>query len=406
MTADTSTAQAPVARPLRELLTHRPYWSWTLLVQLLNLPVMMAPIAFAGLAGGVAGAAKDGGVLVASLSLSNVVASGLAGRYADRTSGRRVPVLSASLIALGLAGVLAGALAHAPLPVLCVLCAVAGSGYAGLTGLTRTLLNRAVPERLVEQALAVRSTMVELLVITAPLIASAALFLFGWSGGIAVQVAAGAVLVLMLAFGRGTARPAPKAAAADSTAAAAGRERLWSPAFVAWIAVGFVFSNTLGAIETAALPLSQDLHGGAFGGGGIVALLAVSSALAGLAYAAAADRLRGGPYLRASLLVAVLGAMTVLIGQVGSWGALVAALIVAGVCTAPLNTIQSHAVEKVIPESRRAEGFGWLFSGGGTGFAVSGLALSALPLRFALALPAVGCLITIVLLTVSRPRGR
>ncbi|MFJ3880265.1 MFS transporter [Streptomyces sp. NPDC090077] len=399
------------ARPVRELLGHRPYWVWTLIVQLVNGPALMAAIAFAGLTAVSTGSAKDGGVMVASLILADVVSSGLIGKVADRTSGRTVQVASASLAALGLASVGLAAGLGAPLAVLCLLCAVAGLGLGGLTGLTRTLLNSAVPERLVQRALAINATVMELLVVGAPLIAGAAIVLFGRLGGVAAMAGGCAVLALLLAFSRTAARPSPTDPPEDDDQGEQDRsekqrEPLWNLGFIAWVAVGVAFSHTLGAIETAALPLAQSLGSGTFGGGAIITVLAVSSALAGIGYTVLTDRLPGGPGTQAGALLAVVAVAAVGVGQARGWASLLAVVVVAGLCTAPLNAIRSYAVEKTIPEHRRSEGFGWLYTTGACGFAASGLGLTALPLHIALAAPAVSCLVAVALLTATAVRRR
>ncbi|MGW5736293.1 MULTISPECIES: MFS transporter [Streptomyces] len=403
-TVDKDTAAAPTERPLRELSTHRPYWVWTIIGQLVNAPILMSSIAFAGLTTVATGRAEDAGVMVASLVLADVVCSGLAGKLIDGTSGRLVPVLSALLTSLGLGAVAAGAALGAPLVALCVFCVVAGVGLAGLTGLTRSLLSSAVPVRLVERALAVNATVMELLVVGAPLLAGVAIYLIGWTGGVAVMAAGSVVLALLLAFAKGVVRPAkePDAQGVDAGSASAPEERLWTLEFIAWMMVGVAFSHTLGAIETAALPLAETLEAGAFGGGTIIAILAGSSALSGLGYAALAARLPGSSALRAGVLVCVVAVAAVLIGQVGSWTAMTLVVALAGLCTAPLNAIRSYAVEKVIPKNRRSEGFGWLYSLGAAGFAASGIGLSVLPLWVALAAPAITCATAVVLLVLAR----
>ncbi|WP_411072441.1 MFS transporter [Streptomyces sp. cmx-4-25] len=407
MTAESPVPEAEAARPVRELLAHKPYWVWTLIVQLVNAPALMAAMAFAGLTAAGTGSAKDGGVMVASLILADVASSGLIGKVADRTPGRTVPVFSAALAALGLASVAPAAALDAPLPVLCVLCAVAD---IGLGGLTRTLLNSAVPERLLERGLAVNATVMEFLVVGAPLIAGAALLVVGWTGGVLAMAAGCAVLALLLAFSRGASRPARERTAEgaedEDEALDELREPLWNLGFIAWVAVGVAFGHTLGAIETAALPLAQTVGSGTFGAGTIIAVLAGSSVLAGVGYTALADRLPGGPAVRAGTLLAVVAVAVVGVGQAGGWPALTLVVIAAGLCTAPLNAIRSYAVERTIPEHRRSEGFGWLYTTGARGFAVSGLGLTVLPLGVALTAPAVSCLVAVGLLVTAGVRRR
>lgn len=384
------------ARPVRELLAHRPYWAWSVTAQLCRAPTLMAAMAFSGLTAATTGSSKAGGVLVSSLVLAEVAFAGVGGRLLDRSGGRAVPALAAAVSCSAMA---AAAVLGARLPVLCVLSAVAGTALAGLPGLVRHRLNAAVPQRLLEPALSVDATVVELVVVGAPLIVSVVL-LAGPAGGVVAMAVAAGLAAVLLALGRTGGHET-----GSDTSRPDGHGRLWAPGFVAWIAVSFAFGHALGAIETAALSLAETLRSGPFGGGAIIAVLALSSAAAGLGYAALARRLPGGLAPRAGLLLVLVAVATLAVGQAHSWLTLGVTVTLVGLGTAPLNTIRSFAVERLVPGKRRAEGFSWLYTASGLGFAASGLGLTWLPLWAALAVPSASSLISVVLLATTRTDG-
>lgn len=275
------------ARPVRELLAHRPYWAWSVTAQLCRAPTLMAAMAFSGLTAATTGSSKAGGVLVSSLVLAEVAFAGVGGRLLDRSGGRAVPALAAAVSCSAMAAAAVAAVLGARLPVLCVLSAVAGTALAGLPGLVRHRLNAAVPQRLLEPALSVDATVVELVVVGAPLIVSVVL-LAGPAGGVVAMAVAAGLAAVLLALGRTGGHET-----GSDTSRPDGHGRLWAPGFVAWIAVSFAFGHALGAIETAALSLAETLRSGPFGGGAIIAVLALSSAAAGLGYAAARSTAAG-----------------------------------------------------------------------------------------------------------------
>ncbi|MEU5697057.1 hypothetical protein [Actinosynnema sp. NPDC020468] len=383
------------ANPLRELVGRRAYWVWSATAQLCRAPVLMAAMAFSGLMLVTGGRPEDGGVLVASLVLAQVFVAGAAGRVFDRRPGRVLPAVATGVAAVALGLVAVTGVSGAPLWASCLCAAVAGVALAGLPGLARDRLNVAVPRRLVEPALAVDATVVELLVVGAPLVVSAVL-LIGAAGGVVAMAVTAAAAGALLALGPRAARPVT----AEGTAGGV----LWSPAFLAWLAVSFAFGHALGAIETAALTLAGTLDAGVFGGGAIIAILSVAGIASGLGYAALGGKLPGGPRARAAVLLLVVAAATVAVGRAGSWPTLAVAVVLVGLGAAPLNAIRSYAVEQLVPDSRRTEGFSWLYTANGLGFAVSGLGLSWLPLWLALAVPAASCVAGVLLLGATRGR--
>jgi MFS family permease len=375
----TDTSRAP--SPVREVVAQRRYWQWSATLQAARLPPLMAPLAFV-LAGSAAGDYRVGALMVTAATLAGVAASPFAGRRLDRLGpaigAPRVLGWSALVLVL-----LALAVARqAPPPVLLLLAALAGALPAGVSGAMRSLLNAIVPPRQLGPAIAIDATVVELTVVSAPLLVAAAA-VFGPPAAILVMAAAAMLAMLTLRSLPLDRSPTPPAAAT----ADAQRWSAWrTPRFIFWLLASLAFGHALGAAETGALPLAIRLGGGTGQAAALVAALAVASAVSGVAYAFLGNRLHRGPFTQARVLLALLVLGCLGLGLATNWFAAGAAIVVLGLSTAPLSTVRQVAAEDEAPPERRAEAFSVLFAAHNVGFALSGLLLAALPLSATLML--------------------
>jgi MFS family permease len=98
------------------------------------------------------------------------------------------------------------------------------------------------------------------------------------------------------------------------------------------------------------------------------------------------------------VLLVGMAAGGVLVAFGGSWPVLVSGLVTVGVCTGPLNTTMSVHLQTTLPEERRAEGFGLVFTAQASGFALGSLSVSLLPLVGAPLLGACSALVAAVLI--------
>ena len=164
----------PPTPPLRALLTHQGYWRWSASAQLQRLPTLMAPLAFVLVGTYASGSHAVGGLMVTVYIISEVCCAPLAGRLLDRLGPAVGIPRVLGLAVVVLSGLAAAVALRAPAPVLFLLVAVAAALAAGAPGAMRALLSQAVPPHLVAPALAVDSTVIELVVVTAPLLVVAA----------------------------------------------------------------------------------------------------------------------------------------------------------------------------------------------------------------------------------------
>jgi MFS family permease len=322
---------------------------------------MMAPLAFTVLATGVTGSYRLGGLLVAVFTGARIVVAGPAGRLLDRVGVARGVRLSLVLSAASLCGLVVGE------PVVMVVSVVlAGLLGGGLSGGGRALMPVVDRTRL-DRAVTVDAMVTEVVVVAGPLV----VVLLSPHG--AVVAMAGSYLLALLLV--------PRARASVP------RTGSW-PRLGPWLLYAFGFGHLLSTIEVAAMPLGQRAGGGPAAAVVVVAVLTATSVLGAAVYGWLPVRCtRPWPLLA----VMALGAVLVALG--GNWSTLVVGLVIVGSTTGPMSTVMSVHLQTALPENRRAEGFGLVFTAQATGFALGSVTVSVLPLALA---PLLGALSVVV----------
>jgi MFS family permease len=158
----------------------------------------------------------------------------------------------------------------------------------------------------------------------------------------------------------------------------AGRPPIGS--IVSWLFCAFAFGCVLSTIEVASLPLGQRVGGGTATAVVVIAVLTAASVTGAALYAWRGGRITLDRRLRTVLLLLGMGVGAVFVAFGDTWPVLIAGLVVVGVCTGPLSATMSMHLQVTLPEERRAEGFGLLFTAQAAGFAAGSLSVSALPL--------------------------
>lgn len=374
--------------PAAELVRDRRYWRVAAAGQLANLPTGMAPLAYPLLTAAVAGSYRLGSALVTVIVLVEVVLATPSGRVLDRVGVRRgLPVFLVAA-AIGYA-LLAGLAPVASTPLLVVLAVPPAVASSGLGGGLRSMLAQTVPARTLPAALSLNATLTEIVLIVGPLLA-VGLHVLGATGpvfGIAVAMALAALLLPRSGGG----------STATGAAPAPSGSLLRDGRLVTWMLTVFVLGALFGTVEVGALPRAHALHGGPAAAAVLVASLSVCSVLAGIAFTVFGHRLPGGPRRRATAMLAVIGAGGVLLALGPSWPYAIAAVLVIGLCAAPVFATTSVAVQELLPERRRAEGFSLVFTAQGVGYALGSLAVAALPIDGAQLVAALGVLLAVLL---------
>ncbi|MET0133191.1 MAG: MFS transporter, partial [Kibdelosporangium sp.] len=172
-----------------------------------------------------------------------------------------------------------------------------------------------------------------------------------------------------------------------------------------WLVSAFAFGHLLSTIEVASLPLGQRVGGGTATAVVVVAVLTGASVAGAGLYAWLGPRLTVDRRIRAVLFLLGMAGGAVLVAFGGTWPLLIAGLVTVGVCTGPLNTTMSMHLQATLPEERRAEGFGLVFTCQGAGFALGALSVSALPLVAAALLGALSAVAAALLIAVRLSRS-
>jgi len=110
----------------------------------------------------------------------------------------------------------------------------------------------------------------------------------------------------------------------------------------------------------------------------LIALLSLASAAGGFAYAAFSSHLRGDTDQRANIALLALGLCTILIAVAPSLIFLALAVAACGIWFAPLNTMRTLILGKLLPASQLSEGFSTLSAAMQMGYGTSGIATGAI----------------------------
>ncbi len=167
----------------------------------------------------------------------------------------------------------------------------------------------------------------------------------------------------------------------------------------AMVCVGLVF----GTMEVSMVAFADE-RGRAALAGPLLALIALGSALAGLAYGAAPQR---GPLprrFRLALVFLVVGLLPMVLAT--SVPAMVPAALLAGLAISPTLISAYGLVEVLVPAAARTEGYSWLSTGVGVGvaagFAVSGGVAEAFGAHRALLVSLAGAVLACAVGTLGR----
>lgn len=357
--------------PAQLLLRRRDYWRLVTVGQLAALPVGMTPLAYTLLTVAALGSYRVGSVLVTVGVLAEVAVAPLAGRLLDRLGiGKGLPMML--LVAAAGYALLAALGTRVPEQVLIVLAVLPALPGAAFSGGVRTAMAQKLPADLLSPAIAMNATLLEITLITGPLLAA----------GLATLAPTAAIGVLALAM-LAAAALFPRTIRRDHTAASTPRVRLLRAGFSRWLVCAFGVGVLFGSLEVGALALAHRLHGGSGTAALLLALLSGCSALAGLAFTLLGHRLRSAPLRRAVVLLTVMGCAMLVIAQAGNQLLVGTAFAAIGVCAAPLLTTQSLGAESALPKAQLAEGFSLLFTAQGAGYALGSLAVALLPLTAA-----------------------
>lgn len=320
-----------------------------------------------------AGSFAAAGAVAAASALAGALTSPVRGRLVDRHGQTRVLGVCAVLSHAALVGLIAAALADAPVTALVALSALAGGTAAPLFPALRALWGTLVDEPLRDSAYALQSVLIEVMYLGGPLVAAA--LVAAGSPTLAISVVAGTSLLASLAFVAAPASRAWRGEAADEGAAPSRWGALATPGMRTLVLAQVPYGAVIGALDVTA-PAFADAHGDAAAGGFALAALALGSFVGGLAYGA-----HEWPGDRAARLLAltVLFALPLLpLALVGSLPLLVVLLALAGLAIAPATASVFGLLDTAAPRGTVTEAATWIVTAYAAGAAGGAAAAGAL----------------------------
>lgn len=390
-------------RPYRDVLSVRGAPGFTAAGALARLPISMLGIGVVLLVKAATGSYGTAGAVAGAFGLTSAFASPLIGRAVDRFGQARVLIPAVSGHLLGLAALLVLAGLDAPVWCLFVAAMVAGASIGSLGSLVRArwsyvLGGHARETALLHTAYSLESVIDEVVFVSGPLLITTLATRFSPTWGVLVAMAAVGAGSALLAAQRRTEPPATGAHANR------GPGVLRSPGMVVVCLAMVCFGVIFGAMEVLTLAFADERHQ-LPRAGLVLALLALSSLLAGVAYGSVQWQSSAGRRFRLGLVVLAVGLAPTLF--VTDLPALSVVVFLAGFAISPSLISGNALVQELVAPARRTEGLSWIVSGIGIGVsagaAISGWAAEAFGAQRGFVVPvAAGVLAAVLVWSCSR----
>ncbi len=363
-----------------------------------RLPISMMGIGIVLLVEASYGSYGAAGAIAAAYALVSALCSPLLGRAVDRHGQARVmrPAIVVHLV--GVSALVVLATVGAPLPLVALAAVVMGSTVGSVGALVRARWAYALRGRRLSTAFSLESVLDEVVFATGPVIVTVlATAVWPPAGLVVAAVAFGAGGAVLLAQ-RSTEPPPSRAAPVKGTGVltSAGMPIV----VVVFVAAGAVF----GSVEVVTVAYTDERDAG-WAAGPVLALYAIGSLLAGLAYGVVDWRASAGRRFAVGALGFAAGVG--MLALVRSFDALdsiavtAGLLFVAGFAISPMLIAGTALVGELVAPTRLTEGLTWVSTSLGLGVA-AGAALAGVWVdeaggRSALALPALCGAVAVVM---------
>lgn len=324
-----------------------------------RLPLSMAGLGMLLLVQADTGSYGIGGSVSATYMVANAVVALPFGRLVDSRGQGRVLSLAALVFGGAMAALVVTVRADLPMVTTYAAAALAGASLPPIDACVRTrwahVLDRAGLSDEVETAYAFEAVVDETVFMLGPIVVTLLGTLVDPVAGIAATVVAGVGGSLAFAAQRGTEPPAHPRDASTGTRVPLPWRTL-APLTVVCVALGLMF----GAAEVITVAFASD-HGARSASGGLLALWALGSLVAGAATGAIRfKRELAQRVLWGSVGLAVAMAPLALVQSIELMGAL---MLVGGLAIAPTLIATTAMIEQVTPPSRLTEGMALLQTG-------------------------------------------
>lgn len=324
---------------------------------MLNLALLVAITQRHGYAGA--------GLVMMVFAVVNAAAGPIRGRQADRREPHRVMLTLLAGHTVAWAALLAGLLADAPVPVLCVAVGALGATVPPAGPVVRGLWPTVVPEKQLPTAYAFDAALNTGTFLAGPMIAGGLLLLMPAQAVVGVTGVVELTGDLLIALAPTVRRGKAKARHAGFFGPLA------NPRVRLLLVLIMMDTFGYGCLEVAAVAAAS----GRGTAGILTSAMALGAVASGIAYGA-----RTWPGSQRTQVVAVHAvgaAVLTLAGLPSTVLAVVAAFyFLYGLVNGPVETLQQVLVGEVTPEGQRIEAFAWVFSvmwaGAGIGMTVAG----------------------------------
>ena len=292
------------------------------------------------------------GAATAAFTIGLAVGSPLLGRAVDRHGPRPVLLLT-GLVSL----VFWNTVPMLPYAVLLPAAAFCGALQVPVMGLVRQSLAARVPESVRRQAYSLDSMGVEMAFMVGPALAVLAITQLGEATstlrvlGFGIGLSAAVLYAYNPRTSANPAAGADVAGGADASAAATAKTRWLTPGFALILAVCAACCIVLAATDVAIVAILRD-HGEITWAGIVVIIWCASSMIGGFVHGAMPRP------LPMTVLLLLLGALSMVVGTAGTWWVLCLAVIPAGLACAPTIASTVDAVSRAVPEERRGAAMG------------------------------------------------
>lgn len=348
-------------KPYREVLSRPGALAFSSAGALARLPMSMVGIGIVLMVSEIYGSYGLAGRISAVYVIAHAVCSPQIARLVDHHGQSRVMLRALGFTVLGLCGLIAVAATEGPVWLLYGAAALTGATMGSVGALVRARWSHVLTDpRHVHTAYSLESALDELVFIVGPVLATLLATGVQPTAGLVVPTVAVAVGGLLLFAQKGT-EPPPRQH---------GDERhqhvLRAPGMVVVAAVFVCMGAIFGATDVATVAFAEE-QGNKAAAGGILAIFAAGSMIAGLGYGA---RHWVSPlWKRFTIGMVALAAGVSLFFLVTSIPALCVVMFVTGFAIAPTLVSGNGLVQQFVPRGQLTEGLTWV--GTSLGFGVS-----------------------------------
>ncbi len=319
---------------------------------LARMPTGMGSIALILYVHETAGSFASAGIVAAAFSIGRGATGPFLARLIDRRGTRRILIPAALVSSLALAAVaILGELGAGVAPLVLV-AALAGAANPPFTGLLRRRWPSLVEGDELPTAYAIDAILIEVAFITGPLLAGILAATEGAASALYAAAALGTLGALLFAPLAGVEQ------AKEGTTSGHWLGALTSPTVRLLVISGIPLAATFGALEVT-LPAFGAQHGAAALGGPFTAALAFGSMLGGLSYGARPQSL-GRPSRALLLLGGLMIATCLPLPFAVSITEMLVFAVIAGLCVAPVGTVQSRLIHSNVSTEMATEAFSWM----------------------------------------------